>query len=128
MFDPITLLAALAPVAVEAGKAAISRFIAPDTFRPSTIEQWLQMQEMQLKLFTAINTAGMNVSGSYPWVAACIQLMRPFVAAVVSVVWGASYAFEFSDPNIDNAAATIWFYLFGDRTLFYGKQLLTPAK
>lgn len=36
--DPITILAALGPVAVDLGKSLINRFIAPDQFKPATIK------------------------------------------------------------------------------------------
>ena len=36
--DPITILSAFLPVAMDLGKSLISKFIAPDVFKPATIE------------------------------------------------------------------------------------------
>lgn len=124
--DPLTLFAAIAPLAVEAGKAAISRWIAPDVFKPSTIEQYTALRNLDLEMFKAINAAG-NAGPSYPWVEASVKLMRPFVAVIVLATWAWSHGFlgapAIADPSsIDNFASAIGFYLFGDRTLFYAKK------
>lgn len=119
--DPITILAGLLPLGVELGKSLIARFIAPDNFKPSTIEQWTAMQEMQLRLFVAMNEAG-GTNSSYPWVEAIVRLQRPAVAAVALLTWSWVHLVPTPglDPGtVDNFAAAVGFYLFGDRTLFY---------
>lgn len=119
--DPVTALAALAPIAVEAGKAIVARWIAPDTFKPATIEQWATMQDKSLAMFQAINSAG--ASGvSYPWVEAVIKLQRPVVVVCVLGTWAASHLMGFASPAIDNAAGIVGFYLFGDRTLLAARN------
>jgi len=47
--DPITILSAFAPVAVDLGKSLINKFIAPDQFKPATIEQYVKMKLMHIK-------------------------------------------------------------------------------
>ena len=37
--DPLTILAAFGPLAIDLGKSLIAKFIAPDTFKPATINQ-----------------------------------------------------------------------------------------
>jgi len=115
--DPITILAALAPLAVDLGKAAIGRFIGAD-FKPSSIADWLTMQKADLDKFNAINSAG-GANPSYPWVEAVVRLQRPIVAAVALATWSYTRTFGVPSPEVDNFAACIGFYLFGDRTLFY---------
>ena len=126
--DPFTILAALGPLAVDLGKSLISRFIAPDTFKPANIDEYVKMQEINLSMFNAMNSAG-GANPSYPWVEAVVRLMRPAVAVIVLGVWSYSRISGASSQEIDNFAAAIGFYLFGDRTLFYSKTAIkAPTK
>lgn len=121
--DPITILAALGPLAVEAGKAIIGRWVAPDVFKPSNVADWLKMRESDVVLFKAMNDAG-GAGPSYPWVEAVRQLQRPVVAAVALGVWawGETINPTGASPAAANFAAAVGFYLFGDRTLFYARK------
>lgn len=119
--DPVTALTALAPLGVELGKGLISRFIAPDAFKPATIDQWARMRELDLAQFKAMNEAG-GAQPSYPWVEAIVRLQRPAVAAVVLGVWAIGAAGGTVTPGVENFAASVGFYLFGDRTLFYVRK------
>jgi hypothetical protein len=121
MFDPLSLLAVFGPLAVDAGKALINKFIAPSEFKPATIDQYVQMRELDLKMFEAMNAAG-GSGQSYPWVEAIVRLMRPTVAMIVLCVWAYSKLAGTPSDAIDNFAAAIGFYLFGDRTLFYSRK------
>jgi hypothetical protein len=117
--DPITILAALAPLAVDAGKALIGRFIGAE-FKPASIADWLQMQRMDLEKFTAMNNAG-GANPSYPWVEAVVRLQRPIVGAVALGVWAYTRTAGVPSEAVDNFAGAVGFYLFGDRTLFYAR-------
>ena len=119
--DPVTILAALGPLAVDLGKSLISRFVAPDTFKPATIEQYTQMHQLDLDMFKAMNDAG-GANPSYPWVEAIVRLQRPAVVAIVLLTWAYLMLNGKSMETINNFAAAIGFYLFGDRTLFYSKK------
>ena len=121
MFDPVTILAALGPLAVDLGKSIINRYVAPDVFKPATIEQYTQMRQIDLEMFKAMNEAG-GGQASYPWVEAIVRLQRPFVAVVVLGTWCVLSAYEQSNDVVNNFAAAIGFYLFGDRTLFYARK------
>ena len=125
--DPLTILAALGPLAVDLGKSLISRFIAPDQFKPANIDEYVKMRETDLNMFTAMNNAG-GANPSYPWVEAIVRLMRPAVAVIVLGVWGYSRVNGSPSSEIDNFAAAIGFYLFGDRTLFYSKAAVKTPK
>ena len=131
--DPITILAALAPILVEGGKAAISRWIAPKDFKPATIEQWGTMQATQLQWFQAVTSAG-GSNPSYPWVESVVRMMRPGVAIVVMITWAGVHAYEsfgtleIDTASVDNFASAIGFYLFGDRTLFYTNSAIRKAQ
>lgn len=138
--DPLTVLATFLPVLVKGGQAAVSRWLAPKEFRPSTIEEWTAMQANQLEWFKALQAAG-GSGATYPWVEAIVRLQRPFVVAVIFGVWAAVHVglrLHFLDAAglpiaaVDNAMAVVGFYLFGDRTIFYsggqgGQQIARQA-
>lgn len=121
--DPITILAALGPVAVDLGKSLINRFIAPDQFKPATIEQYAKMKEIDLNFFKVMNEAG-GGNASYPWVEAIIRLMRPLIGIIVLSTWAylALIGNGVVNEQVSNFASVIGFYLFGERSLFYVKK------
>jgi hypothetical protein len=119
--DPLTILAALGPLAVDLGKSLISRFIAPDQFKPSTIEQYVAMKQVDLDMFKAMNEAG-GSNPSYPWVEAVVRLMRPAVGLIVLGTWSYMELSGQSSLAVSNFASAVGFYLFGDRTLFYANK------
>lgn len=121
--DPLTALAALAPVVIEAGKAAVQRWVAPGDYKPTSIDDYVKMKELDVKLFEAINAAG-QAAASYPQVEAIVRLMRPTVATAVIGTWAYCKLNSIPAESIDNFASAIGFYLFGDRTLFYAKKKL----
>lgn len=118
--DPLTILAALGPLVVDLGKSAINRWIAPDQFKPATIEQYAQMKQIDLEFFKVMNEAG-GGNPSYPWVEAVIRLMRPAIGVMVLSTWAYMHINGIATPEIDNFASAIGFYLFGERSLFYVK-------
>lgn len=119
--DPLSLLAIFGPLAVDAGKALIHKFIAPDEFKPASIDEYAKMRTIDLDMFKAMNDAG-GTNQSYPWVEAIVRLMRPSVALITLGSWAYLNVNGLSSPTVDNFAAAIGFYLFGDRTLFYARQ------
>lgn len=119
--DPVTILAALGPLAVDLGKSLIGRFIQTDGYKPVNVDEYVKMKELDLKLFTAMNEAG-GANPSYPWVEAIVRLMRPGVAVIVLGTWATLKLNGQSSDAVDNFAAAVGFYLFGDRTLFYSRR------
>lgn len=119
--DPITLLAAFAPLAVDLGKSLIAKFVAPEQFKPATIEQYVQVKQLDLDMFKALNEAG-GSNPSYLWVEAIVRLQRPLVVLISLAVWAWSHSYGTPSPEIDNFTAIVGFYLFGDRTMFYAKN------
>ena len=119
--DPITILAALGPLAVDLGKSLIGRFISPDGFKPTNISDYTAMKGVDLEMFKALNTAGGN-NPSYPWVEAITRLMRPFVATIVLMVWGYSELSGTPSDSLTNLTSAVFFYLFGDRSLTYARK------
>ena len=119
--DPLTILAALGPLAVDLGKSLISRYIAPDQFKPATIDDYAKMKQIDLEMFKAMNEAG-GSNPYYPWVEAVVRLMRPIVGVIVLGTWAYMKLNNNTNPSVDNFASAVGFYLFGDRTLFYSRQ------
>jgi len=119
--DPITLLAAFAPLAVDLGKSLIAKFVAPENFKPATIEQYVEVKKIDLEMFKALNEAG-GSNPSYLWVEAIVRLQRPLVVAVALGAWAWTHTYGTPSSEVDNFAAIVGFYLFGDRTMFYAKN------
>ena len=116
------MLAALGPLAVKLGEAVIGKFIAPDTFKAATIDDYVKMKQLDIDQFKVINEAGGN-NQSYPWVEAIVRLMRPSIAITVIGTWAICKFSSFPcGAEVDNFAAAIGFYLFGDRSLFYATK------
>ena len=119
--DPLTILAVLGPLAVDLGKSLIGRFIQTDGYKPVNVDEYVRMKELDLKLFTSMNEAG-GSNPSYPWVEAAVRLMRPAVALIVLGTWASLKLAGQPSDAVDNFAAAVGFYLFGDRTLFYSRK------
>ena len=116
--DPLTILAALGPLAVDLGKSLIGRFIQTDGYKPVNVDEYVKMRQLDLEMFKAMNEAG-GSNPSYPWVEAAVRLMRPTIAITVMATWAYLQMLGKSSESIDNFAAAIGFYLFADRTLFH---------
>lgn len=121
MMDPLTILAALGPLAVDLGKSLIGRFIQTDTYKPVNVDEYVKMRELDLNMFKAMNDAG-GTNPSYPWVEAAVRLMRPAVGVIVLGTWAYLKINNIDSESVDNFAGAVGFYLFGDRTLFYARK------
>lgn len=119
--DPLTVLTAFGPLIVDLGKSLIGRFVQTDTYRPVNVDEYVKMRQLDLEMFKALNEAG-GSNQSYPWVEAIVRLMRPGVALVVLGTWASLKFSGQSSDSVDNFAAAVGFYLFGDRTLFYARK------
>jgi hypothetical protein len=119
--DPITLLSAFAPVVMDLGKSLINKFIAPDVFKPATIEQYTQMKSIDLEFFKVMNEAGSG-NPSYPWVEALVRIMRPLIGLLVLSTWVYTVVSGNPSEEVNNFASAVGFYLFGERSLFYIKK------
>lgn len=119
--DPLTILAALGPLAVDLGKSLIGRFIQTDAYKPVNVDEYARMKQLDLEMFKTMNEAG-GANPSYPWVEAIVRLMRPSVALIVLGTWATLKLNGQPSDAVDNFTAAVGFYLFGDRTLFYSRK------
>lgn len=117
--DLLTALAALLPLGVEAGRALIQRFIAPDQVKPATFSDLLELRRLDADMWRTMQGGDAQ---SYLWVAAVRQLQRPLFVAGVLAVWGYQAATGEVSDTVANMAGCVGFYLFGDRTLTYIKR------
>ena len=106
---------------MDLGKSLIAKFVAPENFKPATIEQYVQVKQLDLEMFKALNNAG-GANPSYMWVEAIVRLQRPLVVAIALGTWLWSHTYGPPSAEVDNFAAVVGFYLFGDRTMFYAKN------
>lgn len=121
--DPLTILAALGPLAVDLGKSLIGRFIQTDGYKPVNVDEYVKMRQLDLEMFKAMNDAG-GTNPSYPWVEAAVRLMRPAVGMIVLGTWAYMRLNNIPSDSVDNFAGAVGFYLFGDRTLFYARSAI----
>ena len=119
--DPLTILAALGPLAVDLGKSLIGRFIQTDNYKPVNVDEYVKMRQLDLDMFKAMNDAG-GTNPSYPWVEAAVRLMRPVVGIIVLGTWAYLEMTGGTSESVSNFASAVGFYLFGDRTLFYARK------
>lgn len=119
--DPLTILAALGPLAVDLGKSLIGRFIQTDVYKPTNVAEYVQMRNVDLEMFKAMNSLG-GTGTTYPWVEAIVRLMRPTVGVIVLGTWAFMQLTGHDSPAVNNFASAVGFYLFGDRTLFYAQK------
>jgi hypothetical protein len=110
MFDPLSILAALAPTAVKAVDAGIQRWLVPDTIKPANVADAVALATADTeKLKTILNadTAG----ETYKWVEAIRKLQRPIVVFATLAVFLSNPA----NQTISAVFQTIMWYLFGER-------------
>jgi hypothetical protein len=79
------------------------------------------MKTLDLNMFKALNDAG-GTNASYLWVEAIVRLQRPLVVAIALGAWAYTHIAGVPSAEVDNFAAIVGFYLFGDRTMFYAKN------
>lgn len=107
------MLAVFAPVVVEAGKAAVQRFIAPDVVKPLTVDEQLKLEQSDVDRLRVIAELDRPAENVHAWVNDVRAMMRPFVAVSVTVKW----CIAPQNASLDFMVGSVWFYLFGERTL-----------
>lgn len=113
MFDPLSILAAFAPIVIDAGKAAVQRWIVPERVKPLTIAEALQLEQIEIDRLRVLSELDKPSEKISPWVANIRAMMRPTIAVIVTLRWA------ITPESVEAAltAQTVWFYLFGERTI-----------
>lgn len=118
MFDPVTILAAFAPVVVKAGEALVQRFIAPNSVKPTSVADLVTLQNLDLERFRILQEADKG-GDTYKWVEAVRKLQRPVVVFVTL----SAFVYNPNEPVTAALFSTVMFYLFGERVMMYaGKK------
>ncbi len=120
-----SLLAALLPAAGDAIKAATRRFLG-STSRPkaTTPGEWVQMMQAETERLRVLAELDKPASEVSRWVADLRASMRYIIALIVTlcVVLAETGAFGLhASPGLEQAAASVWFFLFGERAYRYMK-------
>ncbi len=114
-----SILSFVAPVIVKGANAAVSRWIAPDHLKPSTVEEYVAMQNSDISKLQAI--AQLEGAGAtYPWVEAIRKLMRPVVVVMAIIIFGIAHLTSIPVEKVfyvDQLVNMCIFYLFGERTI-----------
>lgn len=122
--EPLTILAALVPSAIDGIKALIGKFTGnkPTIVNSDDYEKVTAADVSKLNALAALDSPAGNVS---VWVNNVRAMQRPPVVYAVTLAWLIG-AFGFMPEQnfvmVSNIAATVFFYLFGDRTNLYFKR------
>jgi hypothetical protein len=116
------ILAGLLPLGIDLGKLLLNKIFPQDSYKPTSVAEWLQMEELKLKRFQAMQDPGTDTG--YPIVNALLRLQKPAFATLVLLL----YAYqETSTPegasqSVTNFAQAVGFWLFGETGLFVTKR------
>jgi len=110
MFDPITILAALAPTVVKAVDAGVQRWMAPDSIKPLNVADAVALENADTEKLKAIY--GADAGGeTYKWVEAIRKLQRPVVVFATL----AAFICNPGQQAVSEVFQTVMWYLFGER-------------
>jgi hypothetical protein len=110
MFDPVTMLAALAPTAVRTADALIQRYIVPDTIKPATVEQAVALANVDVEKLRIVTQADAG-GDTYKWVEAVRKLQRPVVVFATL----AAFLYNPAEQAVAELFQVVMWYLFGER-------------
>lgn len=120
--DPLTIGAALLPIAQDGIRAVINKFTAGAGAQPATTKEAIELEDARTRRLEALSRIDTPTGQVSQWVNNIRSLMRP----VASVVILAAYCYTLIvdtemgiATNAANLAASVVFYLFGDRTVMY---------
>lgn len=116
-----TLVPALVPALADGLKSVVGKFTGGA--KPLTIAEQVQLMQAEnerLDMLSKLEGSGTT----YPLVEAIRKLQRPFVVAVVILVWacyflGLTEVSEASAVILSDVSSSVMFYLFGSRTWEY---------
>lgn len=122
--EPLTILAALAPAAIDGIKALIGKFTGnkPTITNADDYSKVTDADVRKLQALAQLEAPGGEVPA---WVNAVRAMQRPPVVFAVIAVWLVGATGDMAEDKflmVSNLAATVFFYLFGDRTMLYFKR------
>lgn len=122
----LTILAGLGPVAIDLVKSLIGRFLPSTEYKPTSIAEWMQMQQLELDRFKAMQDPGADTG--VPWANVLIRLQKPAYASLIVLVWAYQEAVLPGGANdsVVQFAQAIGFWLFGERVLIRSPKVAKP--
>jgi len=120
--DPITIVTALLPVAQDGIRAVINKFTKGAGAKPATTAEAIMLMKAETERLRAVSDMDRPTGQVSVWVNNVRSMMRP--AATVLILLAYFYTLVFDTEasiamNATNLAASVVFYLFGDRTVMY---------
>jgi hypothetical protein len=134
IFDPFTIITALIPAFSDGIKRLIGKWTGGPT--PQSVDELIKLQDADVRRLEALGQLDGTEGAVSKWVNNLRALQRPIVVFVVLATWVAMTIAQLYFPNtiqfneslvylVSNLASSVVFYLFGDRTYMYLKDVLT---
>jgi len=124
MFDPITLVTALLPAVSDGVRGLINKWTGGAGAKPANVEEAVKLMGAEVDRLRALAELD-KPEGVSTWVANIRALQRPTAVLLILISW-IGVGFWSQDENLinitSNLAASVVFYLFGDRTYMYFKK------
>lgn len=119
-----TLAPALVPALADSLKSLVGKFTGGA--KATTIAEQVQLMQAENERLEVLSKLEGDGS-TYMWVEAIRKLQRPFVVAVVVLVWASAFlgVTELSEASVlvlSEISSSVMFYLFGERGYMYLKS------
>lgn len=122
--DPVTILAALLPVASDGIRGLVTKWTGGAGAKPANVEEAVRLIDADISRMKALAELDRPENTSV-WVNDVRALQRPAAVALVIVSW-LGIGLLSTDPQLidisGNLAASVVFYLFGDRTYMHFRR------
>ena len=125
--DPLTILTALLPIAQDGVRAVINRFTGNAGAQPANTDEAIRLIEAETQRLQAIAQIDTPTGDVSRWVNDLRSLQRPIAAGMILLAYWYTLIAVVDvqiQMTVANLAASVVFYLFGDRTVMYmrGRQ------
>jgi len=124
--DPITLLTAFVPMITDGARGLINKFTGGDGAKPANAEEAIKLIDADIRKLEAIAKLDGGNENTSQWVSNVRALQRPCAALLIVLTWiGVTFSSVVNAEVamiVSNLAASVVFYLFGDRTYMHFKK------
>lgn len=112
--DPVTIAAALGPLALDIFRTLKDKFLPGGDYKPDTMAEWLQMRQLELEQFKAMQDQGPPTG--VLWADVFIRLQKPALATLAFMLFGYQETFMpgGATQNVTNIASAFGFWMLGE--------------
>lgn len=115
--DPATLLMVFAPMLTDVVKRIVGKFTGGA--QPQTVDEQVKLNDSDTQKLQALSSLD-KADGASLWVVNLRASIRPIIAIIVTVTWAIVVVGDIAVDDsvyrlVVDAAASVWFYLFGER-------------